>query len=138
MRKIPATGRRRSSPRRSTCRRPGAPYVGFHLFGEGYKRRVFLARLNGLYSSRGFSAGRELPDHVAVVLRFLAAAEGDEETRVLREDGLVPALTKMIGAFGDSGNPYGDVLRALRFVLLPPHRGDAAEGQREQPATEVG
>ena len=28
----------------ATC----APYVGFHLFGEGYKRRVFLAGLSGM------------------------------------------------------------------------------------------
>ncbi|KRT74988.1 MAG: nitrate reductase molybdenum cofactor assembly chaperone [Deltaproteobacteria bacterium CSP1-8] len=118
----------------ATC----APYVGFHLFGEGYKRRVFLAGLNGMYSSRGFSAGRELPDHITVVLRFLAGPADDEEARILVEDGLTPALSKMIGTFGDSGNPYGDVLRALRRVLLPGHHGDAAKGERDQPATEVG
>ena len=118
----------------ATC----APYVGFHLFGEGYKRRVFLAGLSGMYSSRGFSAGRELPDHITVLLRFLAGPADDEEARILVEDGLAPALSKMIGTFGDSGNPYGDVLRALRMVLLPGHHGDAAEAPREQPAREVG
>jgi len=118
----------------ATC----APYVGFHLFGEGYKRRVFLAGLSGMYSSRGFSAGRELPDHIAVVLRFLAKSGADGQTREILQDGLIPALSKMIGTFGDSGNPYGDVLRALRMVLLPALQGDAAEAPREQPATEVG
>ncbi|HBO69971.1 MAG TPA: nitrate reductase [Deltaproteobacteria bacterium] len=118
----------------ATC----APYVGVHLFGEGYKRRVFLSGLNALYSSRGFSAGRELPDHLTVLLRFLAGPADDEEARILVEDGLAPALEKMIETFGDSGNPYGDVLRALRMVLLPGHHGDAAEAPREQPATEVG
>ena len=92
----------------ATC----APYAGVHLFGEGYKRRVFLAGLSAMYSSRGFSAGRELPDHVD------------------------PALANMIGSFADSGNPYGDVLRALRMILVPGFRGDAAEAPREQPATE--
>ena len=118
----------------ATC----APYVGFHLFGEGYKRRVFLAGLSGMYYSRGFSAGRELPDHIAVVLRFLAKSGADGQTREILQDGLIPALSKMIGTFGDSGNPYGDVLRALRMVLLPALQGDAAEAPREQPATEVG
>jgi nitrate reductase delta subunit len=112
--------------------------VGFHLFGEGYKRRVFLAGLSAMYSSRGFSAGRELPDHIAVVLRFLAGPAAGEEARILMEDGLTPALSKMIGTFGDPGNPYGDVLRALRLVLLPALQGDEAKGEREQPATEVG
>ncbi len=117
----------------ATC----APYAGVHLFGEGYKRRVFLAGLSAMYSSRGFSAGRELPDHVTVLLRFLAGPAGDEEARILVEDGLDPALAKMIGSFADSGNPYGDVLRALRMILVPGFRGDAAEAPREQPATEV-
>lgn len=118
----------------ATC----APYVGFHLFGEGYKRRVFLAGLNGMYSSRGFSAGRELPDHITVVLRFLAGPAAGEEARILMEDGLAPALSKMIGTFGDTGNPYGDVLRALRLVLLPALQGDEEKGEREQPVTEGG
>ena len=118
----------------ATC----APYVGVHLFGEGYKRRVFLAGLSARYSSRGFSAGRELPDHITVLLRFLAGPADDEEARILVEDGLAPALSKMIGTFGDSGNPYGNVLRALQLALLPARQGDAAEAPREQPATEVG
>jgi len=118
----------------ATC----APYAGVHLFGEGYKRRVFLAGLSAMYSSRGFSAGQELPDHVTVLLRFLAGPADEEEARILVEDGLAPALTKMIETFADSGNPYGDVLRALRMVLLPGSHGDAAEALREQPATEVG
>ena len=115
-----------------------APYVGFHLFGEGYKRRVFLAGLSALYSSRGFSAGGELPDHVAVVLRFLADSPGDAQARELLHDGLIPSLAKMTGKFVEPGNPYGDVLRALRMVLLPGRREDAAEAPREQPETEAG
>lgn len=118
----------------ATC----APYVGFHLFGEGYKQRVFLAGMNALYSSRGFSAARELPDHIAVVLRFLAGPAEDEEGGILVEDGLIPALPKMIGKFGDAGNPYCDVLRALRSVLLSRFNGDPAEAPGKQPETEVG
>ena len=114
------------------------PYAGVHLFGEGYKRRVFLAGLSARYSSRGFSAGQELPDHVTVLLRFLAGPADEEEARILVEDGLAPALAKMVESFADSGNPYGDVLCALRIVLLSGHHGDAAEAPREQPATEVG
>lgn len=114
-----------------------APYVGHHLFGEGYKRRVFLAKLNALYAAFGFSAGSELPDHVAVVLRFLAAAGADEEAGVVREDGLRPALTKMIGAFGDSGNPYGKLLRALEITLAGPPRRDPAAEPGDRPEAEV-
>lgn len=115
-----------------------APYVGFHLFGEGYKRRIFLAGMNALYTSRGFPAGGELPDHIAVVLRFLASSTANEQTREIVEDGLIPALPKMIGKFEDARNPYGNVLRALQSVLLPGHQGEAAEDPQTQPETEVG
>jgi nitrate reductase molybdenum cofactor assembly chaperone len=53
------------------------PYVGYHLFGDSYKRGMFMAQLNAGYLERGFSAGKELPDHVAVILRFLASVHAD-------------------------------------------------------------
>ena len=118
----------------ATC----APYLGFHLFGEGYKRRIFLAGLSAIYSSRGFPIGGELPDHIAVVLRFLAKSGADGPTREILLDGLIPALAKMIGKFGDAGNPYGNVLRALQLVLLPARPADTTEALRGQSGTEVG
>lgn len=103
------------------------PYLGVHLFGEGYKRRVFLARLNEVFGASGFRAAGELPDHLAVVLRFLAEAAGEEDARSLREDGVLPALEKMAAGFREgSGNPYGKVISALRIALRPV--GTGAEG----------
>lgn len=94
------------------------PYVGYHLFGDSYKRGMFMARLNQEYRERGFSAGSELPDHVAVVLRFLALGAEDEFSRALLEEGLIPALDKMAQAFGQDGeNPYRVVVQALSSVL---------------------
>ena len=96
------------------------PYVGYQLFGESYKRGMFLVKLQEEYRARGFSAGSELPDHLPVMLRFLSvlAARGDTEL----EDELVcqcvaPALSKIVGAFKDKGNPYGVVARALLDTL---------------------
>jgi nitrate reductase molybdenum cofactor assembly chaperone NarJ/NarW len=102
------------------------PYVGYHLVGESYRRGTFLARLNEGYRARGFSAGRELPDHISVVLRFLAldpeiqsAKPGDDAfAAVLLHEGLAPALAKMVACFQEeSSNPYALVIRAL-WVLL--------------------
>ena len=94
------------------------PYVGYHLFGDSYKRSMFMAQLNGGYRDRGFSPGNELPDHVAVILRFLAIAPGDPFSQALLHDGLIPALEAMVGAFDDhSDNPYAAVLRALLLEL---------------------
>jgi nitrate reductase molybdenum cofactor assembly chaperone NarJ/NarW len=97
------------------------PYIGYHLYGESYKRGAFMAQLNEDYHKHGFSAGNELPDHVAIVLRFLAQGplgrNGDFGQALLRE-GLVPTLGKMSKALGDqTGNPYMAVISALLLVL---------------------
>jgi len=95
-----------------------SPYVGFQLFGESYKRGIFMARLNEGYRERGFSAGSELPDHVAVVLRFLALGAEDDFSRALRTEGLVPALAKMAQSLrSPSDNPYSVVIDALSLIL---------------------
>jgi len=100
-----------------------SPYVGYQLFGDSYKRGFFMARLNEGYRERGFSAGTELPDHVVVVLRFLALATEDEFSRALLDEGLVPALAKMLQPLGSpSDNPYSEVLGALSLALGEPDK----------------
>jgi nitrate reductase delta subunit len=102
------------------------PYVGYHLVGESYRRGAFLARLGEGYRARGFAASRELPDHISVVLRFLAlqpevwyAGPGDEAfDAVLLREGLVPALAKMAACFEEeSSNPYALIVRALSMLV---------------------
>ena len=97
------------------------PYVGYHLFGESYKRGMFMAQLNAGYRERAFSAENELPDHVGVILRFLALAPADDFSQALLHEGLIPALDMMAQAFGDqSDNPYAGVIRALLLMLRDP------------------
>ncbi len=83
------------------------PYVGYHLFGESYKRGAFLARLNEGYCAHGFSAGKELPDHLGVILRFLARGDSGEFGQTLLDEGLIPALNEMVGTFGDTSTEPG-------------------------------
>ncbi len=98
------------------------PYVGYHLFGENYKRGAFMARLNEEYRRYGYSTGKELPDHVAGVLHFLALGTASSETefgRALLYEGLVPALENMNGILeGQGGNPYAAACSALLHVLV--------------------
>ncbi len=98
------------------------PYVGYHLFGESYKRGAFMAKLNEAYQAQGYSAGQELPDHLAVILRFLgldAANRESEFCQTLLASGVLPALEKMLKVFGaESGNPYFWLLSALRGFLV--------------------
>jgi nitrate reductase delta subunit len=99
------------------------PYLGYQLFGESYKRGAFMAQLNEAYHAAGYSAGRELPDHVAVVLRFLGLdvdRRQGEFCQALIEQGLAPTLAKMLQTFGTgSENPYASLLLALQSFLVP-------------------
>jgi nitrate reductase delta subunit len=94
-----------------------APYVGHHLCGESPQRGAFMARLADVYRQDGFAEGRpqgELPDHLAVVLRYLAAVPSGAARQALLVDGLVPALDRMLAAELEPGNVYRSVLAALR------------------------
>ena len=93
------------------------PYLGYQFFGESYKRGAFMAKLKEEYQREGFSEGNELPDHMAVVLRFLSVLQDEERCNVLIKDGLIPVLNKMRGFFKDGENPYSHVIDAL-FLFL--------------------
>ncbi len=71
------------------------PYVGYQLFGENYKRSVFLVELKKSYRSGGFESDpTEMPDRLSIVLRFAAQNEGDDIDALLNK-GLLPALERM-------------------------------------------
>lgn len=110
------------------------PYVGYHLLGESYKRSVFLLELKARYRAQGFDVPEnELPDHLAVMLRFLAANDEASLTDELIREALLPALDRMTGRVKSEGydeegasgpperqgpdHPYRGVLDALRLVL---------------------
>ncbi len=116
------------------------PYVGYHLLGESYKRSAFLLELKERFRAEGFAAEeKELPDHLAVLLRFMSVCHNEDTTRELACEGLLPVLKKMLKenkqadrSDNDSVNhefkseeekkkrrtgPYRNVLKALRLVL---------------------
>jgi nitrate reductase delta subunit len=97
-------------------------YAGYQLFGESFKRGEFLVRLKEKYRERGFVARNELPDHLAVLFKFLSTLDStDVLARELVEDCLRPALHKMSDSFSNESqsnpNPYAQVLRAALAVL---------------------
>jgi nitrate reductase delta subunit len=98
------------------------PYVGYQLFGESYKRGAFMAQLNEAYHAADYSAGQELPDHISIILRFLALDVQDRQgdfCRSLLKEGLIPALEKMLKPFdAQSENPYAGLLTALQLFLV--------------------
>lgn len=103
------------------------PYIGHHLFGESYKRSAFMTELNSRMRSFGYVVERELPDHLVVLLRFLAACPDEELAAEIVHDAMVPALVRMAGEDeADEAQPleavsgrevYRRALKALRIVL---------------------
>lgn len=90
------------------------PYVGYHLFGESYKRSAFLVELNRRYLAQGFEVEAELPDHISLMLGFLAICNEIQLREELIAEALGPALGKMIEHLA---HPYSGVLQALQLVL---------------------
>lgn len=93
------------------------PYVGYQLCGENQQRGMFLMQLNQLYRRHGFAPGCELPDHLSTLLQFIASKAPADCSRELIEDGLLPALAKILQGLGDQPHPYVDLLLGLQSYL---------------------
>ena len=98
--------------------------IGWQLFGEEYHRGALLVRMRGELRRHGIEESVELPDHLTHVLSLLDRMDQDE-AQSFAECCVIPALDKMLVAFEDKGNPYGEVLLAVglylkqRFVAAP-------------------
>ncbi len=109
------------------------PYVGYHMFGESYPRSLFMVELKDRYRGHDFYHGVELPDHIAVLLRFLSTCCDAEEREEIARDAILPTLGPMTLApesapalaegegappeVFDVGTDYRRLLLALQSVL---------------------
>ena len=94
-------------------------FAGHILFGESFKRNTFMFGLAEEYQKHNFEAGKELADHIPLLLKFLATLEpNDTFANELLSDCLIPVFQKMNANFeDDSSNPYVPVLRSALVVL---------------------
>jgi len=71
------------------------PYIGYQLFGENYKRSVFMVELKKSYRAEKFEEpADDVPDRLSTVLRFAAHSSG-EDVDDLVSKGVLPALERM-------------------------------------------
>ncbi len=94
-------------------------YIGHHLFGEDWRRSMFMARLKHQYDERGFSGGAESPDWLPAVLRFVDAEPHGPETEELLRDCVIPAAARLLHVLEQKSSPYAGVLRALLRYAAP-------------------
>ncbi len=93
------------------------PYVGYHLFGDGYARSAFLRELRSRFRERGLDTGSELPDHLSCLLRLASAYGPGQEREELVREAILPALERMTGGPAAEPDAYTGLLKALAAAL---------------------
>ncbi|MBI4911903.1 MAG: molecular chaperone TorD family protein [Acidobacteria bacterium] len=102
--------------------------IGWHLFGESYKRGQFLAMMRFHLREHGIEPGAHLPDHLPALLELVMKLES-QDAMDLVDDCILPALEKVLPALKDG--VYAHLLQAL-FLLFTAHRTSSG-GDRPDP-----
>jgi nitrate reductase delta subunit len=102
--------------------------IGWHLFGESYKRGSFMANVREALRTHEVAEGSALPDYLPTLLRLLPKLRHDDAQDLTR-DCILPALEKLRGAVGEGAGPYSNLLESLHLLLkdLAPGEGAALE-----------
>lgn len=121
-------------------RRRCCQYLTYYSFGDTRKRGMAMTAFTAAYRAAGFElAAGELPDHLAVVCEFAAAAPQEGLALLRRYRAGVELLRT---ALDEAGSPWLDVVDAIRAVLpgaAPRDLRRALELARSgPPAEEVG
>ncbi|MGC8915413.1 MAG: nitrate reductase molybdenum cofactor assembly chaperone [Thermoanaerobaculum sp.] len=86
--------------------------LGWHLYGEDYRRGEFLVQCRQILRRAGVAEGGELPDHAGRLLPALALLP-EEEAGPFVKTYVLPALDKLLEALSRRQNPYADLFAAL-------------------------
>ncbi len=101
--------------------------MGWHLYGEDYKRGAFLVQMRQMLRQLGIEEGSELPDYLPTLLRALARLH-EGKAAIFSTSYLQPAITRMFAGFEEKETPYGhvveDLLRSLEATYGPTETAD--------------
>jgi nitrate reductase delta subunit len=113
-------------------------FLTYYAYGDTRKRGMALLAIKRKYAAAGLAlSDEELPDHLAVMLEYAAAARLDLGTSMLTAHRAGLELLRL--ALHGCDSPWADVLDSIS-ATLPPLRGDqraaaarlAAEGPPEE------
>jgi len=91
--------------------------IGYVLFGEDYRRGVFLMHVKKEQETAGNDCGKELHDHLPNMLTLLPKIRDTELAEELVYSVLIPALKKMIRNFRTNDNVYKGLLEILVSIM---------------------
>jgi nitrate reductase assembly molybdenum cofactor insertion protein NarJ len=89
--------------------------LGWHLFGEDYKRGLLLARMRRELRAHDIPETRELPDHLSHALLLLARmgpAQGEEFASAI----VAPAVERMLKCM-PSNNLFSCLLQGVQQLI---------------------
>lgn len=89
--------------------------IGWHLYGEQYKRGEFLVKMRRMLREYGVEESQELPDHLSHCLSLLPRMEADDAEEFLA-NYLLPALDSLLNGF-EKESTYRAVLCCLYRVF---------------------
>ncbi|GMT44158.1 MAG: hypothetical protein IEMM0003_0977 [bacterium] len=115
-----------------------SPYIGYHLFGEDYKRSLLLTGLKEKFRLFGFDQPYdEMPDHLSVVLKFLSTLTDEGFYSELIKEALEPSVEKMLSEINpvetnddkssnemSTRNFYASILAALKNFIKSEVKND--------------
>lgn len=98
-----------------------ALYLGHHLFGDNRKKGAYLIRLKQEFGRQEFTpSGRELPDHLPLVLGFLACLARNAEDGLRRSfisELVLPGVDRLVAGFSArKDSPWMPVVEATRML----------------------
>lgn len=100
-----------------------ALYLGHHLHGDNQRKGEYLIRLKQEFRRHGFTpAGNELPDHLPVVLGFLAhlARNGEDGARrSFLSEFVLPGVERLrAGVSGRKETPWKEAVDAAGLLCM--------------------
>lgn len=98
-----------------------APYLGHHLYGDNQKKAGYMIMLKQEFGSHDYTfSDTELPDHLSVVLGFLAhlARQTDSGTRQpFIAACILPGVERMVSAFSERQDCFWkELIEAARLL----------------------
>lgn len=102
-----------------------SPYITGYIYGdENFDRGTFMALLGEKFQEMGFDTRGELPDHLAVLLRFSAALDSETLDELISFCLLDP-INQMEERLQDADNPYTHLLAAISLVIKDNRKVDS-------------
>jgi nitrate reductase assembly molybdenum cofactor insertion protein NarJ len=111
--------------------------IGYVLFGEDYKRGIFLVNIKKEQLKVRNDCGSELPDHLPNILTLLPKIKDTDLAEELIFSLLIPAIHEMIVKFNNGNNLYKGLLEILVAIMETDYPDSSYErfefGRRKNP-----